>query len=276
VAHVGRSWASFSADGRKILSHGEDGEIGVWSAQDGQEELRLRPLQGQIWAASFDSTGTRIASGGQDGSVVISSLTGKSPETLIGHGAGEGAIYDVVFSPDGKSLVTGSESGTLHLWTLDEKARKDVVLAGHRGAVTAVAYSADSTQIASAGVDGTIHLWSSTGVSLAILRGHQGAVDSVHFTPDGTRVIGGGSDGTISVWDVGQARLLVTLTELDHAISSVDVSSDGHWVLTASEEGAAVRITHCDVCGSLVSVLDLARKRAIRSLTAEEEQRFAS
>jgi WD40 repeat protein len=216
-------------------------------------------------------------SGGQDGSVIVTSLVGESPETLLEHGGErEGAVYVAVFSPDGKSLVTGSENGTLRLWDLDGIVHDARVLAGHRGAITAAAYSSDSQVIASAGVDGTIRLWSSEGDTLAVLRGHQGTAESVYFTLGGRQVVSGGGDGTIRVWDVGRARLLVTLPKHDNRITSVDVSSDGHWLVTASEEEEVVRVTSCAVCGPIGSVLDIARERAIRPLTAEEERRFAS
>ena len=52
-----------------------------------------------------------------------------------------------------------------------------------------------------------------------------------------------------------------------------EFSSDGRRVVSAGEAGI-VRVSTCEVCGPLSSVLRLARTRAERELSPVERQRF--
>src|SRR4051794_36873097 len=66
-------------------------------------------------------------------------------------------VYSVAFSPDGKTLVSGSGDGAVRLWdvaTGEERA----TFKGHL-LVTCVAFSPDGKTIASGSREGTIRLW---------------------------------------------------------------------------------------------------------------------
>jgi WD40 repeat protein len=81
--------------------------------------------------------------------------SGKVRVTLRGHNL---AIRAVVFTGDGKSVVTGSEDGTIRFWdpeTGDEKC----TLKGHEGGVLCMALSSDGSILASGGRDGIVRLW---------------------------------------------------------------------------------------------------------------------
>jgi WD40 repeat protein/serine/threonine protein kinase/class 3 adenylate cyclase len=67
-------------------------------------------------------------------------------------------IMAVRFSPDGKTVATGSMDHTVKLWSI--VARQEVAtLEGHTGAVSGLAFSPDGTILASSSDDYSIRLW---------------------------------------------------------------------------------------------------------------------
>jgi WD40 repeat protein len=268
--HAGRSWASFSPDGSMLVTAGVDGRVVVRSVTDGTLLAELRPHGGRsAWSAAIDPTGAFVASGGQDGAVVVSSLTGAPPEVLS---AGHGPVYAVRFGPDGRSVLTGGQDGTVVLWEPDRSSRLFPTTAG---AVADVAFHPDGRLLASAHADGSVHVWHRDGGHVAVLRGHDGGVNSVQFSPDGRQLQAAGADGQVIVWDRETTRTLLAQPMFDEPATAAVLSPDGTFVAAASELGRTLQISSsCDVCGDLTAVLALARSRAIRELTTEEEQSF--
>jgi hypothetical protein len=115
----------------------------------------------------------------------------------------------VTFSPDGRTLASGSEDKTIRLWDASTGKPVGEPLRGHEREVVSVTFSPDGRTLASAGgVDNTIRLWdASTGKPVGEpLRGHEREVVSVTFSPDGQTLASGSRDKTIRLWDAVPRR----------------------------------------------------------------------
>ena len=71
-----------------------------------------------------------------------------------GHGA---EVYSVAFSPDGKSILTGSGDKTARFWDLSGNVLK--VYKGDEGGVISVAFSPDCKSILTGSSDKIARLW---------------------------------------------------------------------------------------------------------------------
>jgi WD40 repeat protein/tRNA A-37 threonylcarbamoyl transferase component Bud32 len=150
----------------------------------------------------------------------------------------QGPVYAVAFSPDGRTVLTGSGDGALHLW--EAATGKELrQFKGHDRAVETLAFSPDGQTALSGGVDKTARLWDvATGKELHQLEGQEGLLWAVAFSPDGktalTTTLGG---KTARLWDVATGGEIHRLEGHTQDIRAVTFSPDGKSVLGGSSDG---------------------------------------
>jgi len=148
---------------------------------------------------------------------------------LRGH---TGEIFtEIVFSPDGKTLVSGDCDGIIHLWNI-EKEEEIAVLRGHTASVSSLAFSPDGKTIASASRDGTVRLWDvEEGREITVLDGHTYLVPSVAFSPDG-KTIAWAKGADIHWWDVkrGKETAMLETTLGEWPVTSIAFSPNGKMI----------------------------------------------
>ena len=153
-------------------------------------------------------------------------------------------VLQVAFSPDRRTVATGSEDKTVRLWH-SETGQLLRVLRGHRERITSVSFSPDGKLVASGSRDSTARIWDAvTGRQIHVLDDdfHVGEVNSIAFSPDG-RTVATGSGGynfmrgfnTAGIWDVATGRKLRELDGLQSTVLSIAFSPDGRIIATAAD-----------------------------------------
>ncbi len=148
----------------------------------------------------------------------------------------ESYIISVAFSPDGKTILTGSSDNTARLWDLQGNELQ--VFKGHEHSVWSVAFSPDGKTILTGSEDRTARLWDLQGNQLQVFKGQESQIMSIAFSPDGKTILTGSRDNTARLWDLEGNELQIFIGH-EKSISSVAFSPDGNFILTGSRDRTA-------------------------------------
>ncbi|HSV65975.1 MAG TPA: caspase family protein [Mycobacteriales bacterium] len=164
---------------------------------------------------------------------------------------GNAPVYAVAFSPDGKTLATGSGNKTVRLWNPTTgkligsplTGHTDPIfgppLTGHTDSVNAVAFSPDGKTLATGCGDGTVRLWNPiTRQPIGSpLTGHTDSVNAVAFSPGGKTLATGSYDHTVRLWNPTTGKPIgQPLQGHTGTVYTVTFSPDGKTLATGSSD----------------------------------------
>lgn len=198
--------AAFSPSGRLVATVAKGREVLLW---DGVTGLPAGPPvvdEGstlQCISVAFSPGGDRLAVGRREAgrpdlpasARVFVAATGKPEGRPLPHPA---QIFDLAFSPDGRSLLTGGHDGRARVWDL---ARGEPLGPGldHPRGLSWVAFLPDGESVATAAIDGQVFLWHlASGRSSIAPRGLADSVTAID--PEGRILLVGGRDGVARLW----------------------------------------------------------------------------
>lgn len=231
---------------RTLVDTSSDAEASIAAKPPGAE-VRLQVL------SEGRERRVNVTLGERPASRVIA--TGARPYLMLDTGGHMTKIQSLVFTPDGKYLLSGSDDKTVRVW--DWVAGRTVrtirgeVGPGDEGKVYTMAMTRDGKILATGGFLGSytgkkpredeeahkIRLYDlNKGEIQALLRGHVNVVNAMAFSPDGKLLVSGGADYMAIIWDVAQRKPLHFLKGHTNQLYGVAFSPDGKRVVTASDD----------------------------------------
>ncbi|MEA5551842.1 CHAT domain-containing protein [Anabaena cylindrica UHCC 0172] len=145
----------------------------------------------------------------------------------------ENAVKSVIFSLDGKTLISAGDDKTFKLWDLNGNVLQ--TFSGHEDGITSVVFSPQGNTLASVGKDKTVKLWDLKGNLLLTLSEDKHQIETVVFSPDGEILASVGKDKTVKLWDL-KGKLLKTLSWPNDQVKMVVFSPKGHNLATVSNK----------------------------------------
>ena len=176
-------------------------------------------------------------------------VTGEDKHILKGD---QGFITSIAFSPDGKTIASGSRDKTIYLWDVDTGKHKQT-LEGHPDEVTDVSFSPDGNTIISVCKDMSIYYWDiSTGERKKTLADKglitdqldkPETVERVSFSPDANILATIRFNNTIRLWDTTTGTLIQTFPSQDTDKQEEDYSKNINSVLFSPDNRTVVGLT---------------------------------
>ena len=139
---------------------------------------RTVPLGTIVYGITCCNNTVAIGSAQKD-IIILDAITGSQTSILSGH---TDEVNSVVFSSDGRSLVSGSDDTTVKLWDL-QTGGAIRTFTGHTKLVSSVSISVDNATIASGSFDGTIRLWGTQTGGCSCVINQPKHVYLVKFSP---------------------------------------------------------------------------------------------
>jgi WD40 repeat protein len=188
-------------------------------------------------ALAFDHTGRRVACAHVNGvSVVFATNPEGNPKLL----AWKGAHTAVVFSRDGKFVISAMQENALHGWRLQDG--QHFRMPGYPAKIRQMAFTPDGKWLATAGAEELV-LWpfqSATGPmgQPATIAGELGApVAALAPHPKLAFVAAGAADGEIALIPVPSGRPYLLETPKEARVTALAWSADGTQLAFGTEAG---------------------------------------
>lgn len=237
--------ASFSPDGKSLLTGGLDGALALWDVATGRRRGRAN-MGPALLAVCVSPDGMFWATGDAHGFMTLRDVATRAE--IAGWSAHPSGIMALDVSPDGRWIATGARDPggtTLRVWKRGESSGPTApteAFSDHRHvtAVYAVAFSADSRYLAAGG-------WTNSGYTGSVVyeleTGHRiasliwEAARALAFSPDGKVLASGEEFGKISFWDVAAGQRIRQAEGHDGIVSVLRFSPAGDRLASGGIDG---------------------------------------
>ncbi len=275
----------FAANGRTLLSVGDDKTIRLWDIANATLEHTWHlhsgsGADGAIYAAALSPDGQYLALGGYFPDNEIRILNMQQEQEIIILKGHTNVINRLQFSHNGRLLASAGADKVVNLWALDYstgrlQGRLQKNLRRHRAKIYDIAFSADDNKLVSASADGTLRLWYLDGSRPPVeMKMHIDRVYSCAFSPDDQYIVSGGNKGKVIAWRA-DGTFAGYVADLESPVTRLAFAANG-WLFAAGRQILVCRVPTGTVVGripdqgALVSAMAVHQERYLATASGAE------
>lgn len=131
------------------------------------------------------------------------------------------SINKVVWTPQGRRLITGSQSGEFTLWN-GTSFNFEMILQAHDEAIGAMVWSHNENWMVTGDEGGCIKYWQQNMNNVKANKGHKEAIRDLSFSSTDLKFCSCSDDGAVKVWDFARCQEERSLAGHGWDVKSVD------------------------------------------------------
>jgi WD40 repeat protein len=233
---------TFAADNATIISGSEDQDVAIWNTRawyiwDTRAYRQQKYHRHGVTAVINCTNGLLAASSDTNGTIQLwDASTSAFRHCATLRDPDQIPICCIVFSVDGKRLISGLTSGSIYLWDVHTREihRR---FTGHTDAINALEWPHGDKCFVSCSKDLTVRRWdTTTGQVVAVIRRQVVPVTDIVAFPDGRRFMTGSRDGRVHIFDRGKRTPLASRDLEPRRVKIVACSPDGALVAACSPD----------------------------------------
>jgi WD40 repeat protein/serine/threonine protein kinase len=235
--HIGTvNAAQFTADGRYVVSTGEDGSLKVWNAGSANLVRTIELDDGP--AAALALYQNKALTGHANGAIVLWDI--ERAEKLSTFKRNAAQIWSLTFVGRPDRFAASGHDWKVALWDTANASAPLHVIDAHKNAAQAVAFAnaPRGPLLATGGADKRVNLWNLDTIDrIRSYRGHKDFVTALTFSPSGKTLASGSLEGGIRLWSPTSRRVRRRLRGHRQRVESLAFSPDGNTLASASADG---------------------------------------
>ena len=229
---------AWSSDGSFLLSGSLDKTLRKWNISTGECELTIKTPY-RVYAIAISPDNKHVVSAHEMGySIYVWDVS--TGRRILGplKGHMNFRFTTIVYSPDGRRILSGSGGGTVTVWDSTTGEILFGPFTAHYNIIQSISFHPSGETFVTGSFDNSLIIWGANNFKSIHenIHVHGAEVPSVQYSPDGALLLSASLDGTLRLSDANSGRPTCDSVQNGCGVYSATFSPDGRWVASGGKD----------------------------------------